>query len=234
MTILAIDSSATTAGCAIYRDGRPLAHCLEKSGLTHSQTLLPLIDRVLKEAELSISDIDRIAVSVGPGSFTGIRIGISTVKGIAFTNKIPCIEVSTLDAIAYGASELNGYIASVMDARREQVYNALYKVNDGVVEKLTEDRAIAIAELAQEIAKLDGDVWFCGDGAALCYNKLKDQLPNVNIAPDAVIYQSGDGVALAAISAGQAAEVAHDALKPRYLRLPQAERELNNKRLSNT
>ncbi len=234
MLILAIDSSAVTAGCAVYNDGRVIASCLEKSGLTHSQTLLPLINRVMDEAGVNISNIDRIAVSAGPGSFTGIRIGVSTVKGIAFTYKIPCVEVSTLDTIAYGAAGLNGYIAAVMDARRDQVYNALYRVHDGKVERLTEDRAIAVSELADEIAKLDDEVWLCGDGAAMCFGKLKDKLSNLRIAPDDVVYQSGDGAALAAIAAGECAVVEHDMLKPRYLRLPQAERELNNKRLSNS
>jgi len=204
VTILAIDSSAVTAGCAIYRDGEFLAQRLEKSGLTHSQTLLPMIDNVLKSADVTIDDIDKIAVSVGPGSFTGVRIGISTVKGIAFTRNIPCVEVSTLDAIAYGAIELDGYIVSVMDARREQVYNAIYRSSGGVLEKVTDDRAVSISELAEELAKLDENVWFCGDGAQLCYDKLKDSLPNAKIAADDIRYQSGKGVARAAVIAENA------------------------------
>lgn len=234
MTILAIDSSAVTAGCAVCRDGDVIANRLEKSGLTHSQTLLPLIDAVLSEAELTADDIDLFAVSAGPGSFTGVRIGVSTAKGIAFTHKKTCAGVSTLDAIAYGASALEGHIASVMDARREQVYNALYRVNDGSLEKLTEDRAISIAQLETEIAVLDGDVWLCGDGAALCFDLMEKKLSNVRLAPEDIVYQSGKGVAAAAMALGKDAYVSHEKLKPYYLRLPQAERELNKKRLANT
>jgi len=232
VTILAVDSSAVTAGCAVCRNGEVLAHKLEKSGLTHSQTLLPLIDSVLKEAGVSVTDIDILAVSSGPGSFTGVRIGISTVKGISFTYNIPCVGVSTLDAIAYGAIELNGYIVAVMDARREQVYNAIYKISDGMIEKLTEDRAIAISQLADEIEQLDGEVWFCGDGALLCYNILKDKLSGVKIVPDNILYQSGMGVARAALASGKDAVVSGESLLPTYLRLPQAERELNNRNKS--
>lgn len=229
MILLAIDSSAVTAGCAVLKDGQIIAERLEKSGLTHSQTLLPLVDEVLRGAGLTAEDVDNVAVSAGPGSFTGVRIGIATVKGIAFSCDLPCYPVSTLDTIAFGTHGITGYIAAVMDARRDQVYNALYRIDNGTPVRLTEDRAISIAELAEEIGKLDGDVWLCGDGAALCYDRLGSALPNVRLSPENIRYQSGRGAALAA-AAGCAEPVSPKDLLPVYLRLPQAERELNNKK----
>lgn len=236
MTVLALDSSAITAGCAVVCDDENgiLAEKLINNGLTHSQTLLPLVDDTLRESGRTLADIDCVAVSAGPGSFTGVRIGIATVKGIAFTDDIPCIGVSTLDAIAYSTIGLSGIIAAVMDARREQVYNALFSVGaGGEIKRLTEDRAISITQLAEEISELSETVWFCGDGAELCYNRLKNSLENVKIAPEECRFQSGRGAALAALAAGKDAVISAEELLPKYLRLPQAERELNNKKLNN-
>ena len=236
MTVLALDSSAITAGCAVVcgDSGTVLAEKLINNGLTHSQTLLPLVDETLRESGRTLADIDCVAVSAGPGSFTGVRIGIATVKGIAFTDNIPCIGVSSLDAIAYSSRGMGGYIAAVMDARREQVYNALYRVgNGGEINRITEDRAISITKLAADISQLDGPVWLCGDGAELCYNKLKAEIDGLELAPEECRYQSGRGAALAAIRTGAYAAVGAAELQPVYLRLPQAERELNNKKLNN-
>lgn len=233
MNILAVDSSAVTVSCSVADEEKTLAYGLLNEGLTHSQTLMRLIDKTLSESSLRMADIDCIAISAGPGSFTGVRIGIATVKGIAFAKDIPCIGVSTLEAIAYGASELEGYIAAVMDARREQVYTATFRVHGGRVERITEDRAISIAQLGEELGKLPEKVWFCGDGAALCCNMLGEKLDNAAIAPDAVVFQNGIGVARAAFAAGEDNIIKAENLVPFYLRLPQAERELNNKRLKN-
>lgn len=233
MKILAVDSSAVTVSCAVADGEKALACGLLNEGLTHSQTLMKLIDETLSNSKIALSDIDCIAISAGPGSFTGVRIGIATVKGIAFAGDIPCVGVSTLEAIAHGALELDGYIAAVMDARREQVYTATFRVHNGEVERITEDRAISIAQLADEIKELPETVWFCGDGAALCFNKLKDSIDNVRIAPGDAVFQNGIGVARAAVAAGKDKIIKAENLVPIYLRLPQAERELNNKRLSN-
>ena len=233
MKILAVDSSAVTVSCAVADEEKTLACGLLNEGLTHSQTLMKLIDKTLRESELNVSDIECIAISAGPGSFTGVRIGIATVKGIAFADDIPCIGVSTLEAIAYGALELEGHIAAVMDARRDQVYTATFSVHNGRVERITEDRAISIAQLAEEIKQLPETVWLCGDGAAMCYNKLKDDIENLKLAPDDAVFQSGIGVARAAVAAGKDKIIKAENLVPAYLRLPQAERELNNKRLLN-
>ena len=233
MKILAVDSSAITVSCAVADDEKTLSYGLLNEGLTHSQTLMRLIDSILRDSKLAVSDIDCIAISAGPGSFTGVRIGIATVKGIAFARDIPCIGVSTLEAIAYGATELDGYIAAVMDARREQVYTATFRVHNRKVERITEDRAISIAQLGEELKELPEKVWFCGDGASLCCNMLGDKLDNAEKAPDEVAFQNGIGVARAAIAAGKDKIIKAENLVPFYLRLPQAERELNNKRLKN-
>ncbi|MBQ9993222.1 MAG: tRNA (adenosine(37)-N6)-threonylcarbamoyltransferase complex dimerization subunit type 1 TsaB [Clostridia bacterium] len=227
MNILAVDSSAVSAGCAILRDDKLISSGFVNVGLTHSQTLMPLISDTLRGAGMALSDIDYIAVSVGPGSFTGVRIGVATVKGIAFAQNIPCVAVSTLEAIAAQAVGHRGYVCAVMDARRSQVYNAIFSL-DGGISRITEDRAISIAELQEELAALSGDIWLCGDGAELCYRTF-GEADNIYIAPESFRWQSGYGVALAArdkILRGEVVDAA--SLMPTYLRLPQAERELNN------
>lgn len=223
MTILGIDSSAVSASCAIIRDGRMLSQCFVNIGLTHSQTLLPLIDHTLVGAGMKLEELDAIAVSHGPGSFTGVRIGIATVKGLAFANDIPCVGVSTLAAIAHGADCLDGVLCPVMDARREQVYNALFECKGGELTRRCDDRAVSIEELAAEISAIDSIVWLCGDGAQLCMDKLGSKCPNVRMVPESIRWQSGYGVAMAAQGVPT---VDAAALVPVYLRLPQAEREL--------
>ncbi len=223
MTILGIDSSAVSAGCAIVKDDRVLSEGFVNIGLTHSQTLMPLIDSTLKGAGIALEDVDQIAVSHGPGSFTGVRIGIATVKGLAFAGGIPCVGVSTLAAIAYGAACADGVLCPVMDARREQVYNALFDCRNGEVSRRCEDRAIAVKELAEEISAIEETVWLCGDGAQLCMDALGDKCKNLRMVSPAVRWQRGYGVAMAA-QGQQAVDAA--ALVPVYLRLPQAEREL--------
>ncbi len=223
MTILGIDSSAVSAGCAIIREGRVLSEGFVNIGLTHSQTLMPLIDSTLKQAGVALEELDRIAVSHGPGSFTGVRIGIATVKGLAFAGGIPCVGVPTLAAIAHGAVCADGVLCPVMDARREQFYNALFDCKDGQISRLCADRALSVQDLEREIAAIEGTVWLCGDGAKLCEEKLGGRCANVRVVPESLRWQRGFGVAMAAegLPAVDAAT-----LVPVYLRLPQAEREL--------
>ena len=227
MTILGIDSSAVSAGCAIVKDGRVLSEGFVNIGLTHSQTLMPLIDDTLKRAGMTLEQIDRIAVSHGPGSFTGVRIGIATVKGLAFAGDIPCTGVSTLAAIAHGAACADGVLCPVMDARRDQVYNALFACEKGGLTRLCDDRAISLDDLAAEISAREETVWLCGDGAQLCMDKLGERCANLRMVPESIRWQRGYGVAAAAQD-----EPAVDAasLLPVYLRLPQAERELRARR----
>ena len=233
MRILAIDSSAVSASCAVVEDGRILAQSFVNVGLTHSETLLKLIADTLEDAQVSLPETDYLAVSAGPGSFTGIRIGVSTVKGMAFTEQMPCVGVSTLEAIASGMTGLSdGCICCpVMDARRSQVYNALFRVGD-TAERLCGDRAVSIEDLAAELReKYAGQtVYLCGDGAELCMSRMQGAVSGVRLAPVQLRCQTGYGVAVAAarVIAGGGA-VTHERLAPVYLRPSQAERELAEK-----
>ena len=222
MLILAFDSSAKPASAALVKDGQLLSQYMQCSALTHSRTLLPMAEDMLKNAELRLSDVDLIAVAHGPGSFTGIRIGVSTVKGLAWAAEKPCVGVSTLEAMAWHGLAVGGYICPVMDARRSQVYNALFKIENGRPVRMTEDRPIALEELAKEVTALGAPVFLVGDGAALCYEHFTAQGIPCVMAPDNLRWQDAWGVAMAAAdkTPGNA-----DELLPVYLRLSQAERE---------
>ncbi len=222
MLTLAFESSAKAASVALVRDGKLISQYSQCSGLTHSRTLLPMAEDMLKNAELGLDKVDVFAVAYGPGSFTGIRIGVSTVKGLAWVTEKPCVGVSTLEAMAWHGLAAGGYICPVMDARRSQVYNGLFKIEGEKPIRLCEDRAIALPLLGDELKKLDAPVFLVGDGAELTAAYLKEQgLPYV-LAPDNLRWQSAWGVAMAAMdkTPGNA-----DELLPVYLRLSQAERE---------
>ena len=159
MLILAFESSARPASVALLRDGQLLSQYSQCSQLTHSRTLLPMAEDMLKNAELTLDDVDLFAVAHGPGSFTGIRIGVSTVKGLAWASDKPCVGVSTLEAMAWHGLAAGGLICPVMDARRSQVYNALFEIRDGKPARLTEDRPISLEELAAERASTGRSFW---------------------------------------------------------------------------
>ena len=220
--ILSVDSSAVTASCALTDGDEVIKSEFINAGLTHSETLLPMIKRVMTGH--SFKDLDAIAVTAGPGSFTGVRIGVATVKGLAFNNSIPCISVSTLEAIAYNSTNKNAVVCAVMDARRMQFYNALFRVEKGRIIRLCEDRAISIDDLRKELSSYDS-VIIAGDGAELCYSNIG--LDNVVLADDDVRYQNGIGVSRAALNKEK---ISASALMPVYLRLSQAERELKLKK----
>lgn len=231
-TILAIDTSATPVSCALLRDGRLLASNYSHTGLTHSQTLMPMIEQVLADARLSVDELDALAVNAGPGSFTGVRIGVATVKGLAFAHNIPCVSVSTLACMAEGFTGMpdNAVIASVMDARCRQVYTALFKLEEGQVTRLTPDEAISVDELQNRLKNIDLPIILVGDGCEMCYNMLKETLSHVFLAPLAVRYQQASATAAIGARLFEAGEtVTADALLPVYLRLPQAERELRQR-----
>lgn len=217
--ILGIDSSAITAGCALYKDGKIVAETFLNTSHTHSETLLPMVSTMLESAKLTLSDLDKIAVTTGPGSFTGLRIGISCVKGMCFGADKPCVPVSTLEAIAYNFMQIDGIVCACMDARCKQVYNALFRSENGVITRICEDRAISAAVLSEELAALGERVILAGDGAELM-NGFTDG--KYELAPIALRFQRGSGVCLAALDKP---EIAAAALMPSYLRLPQAERE---------
>lgn len=217
--VLGIDSSAISAGCALVEGDKIVAESFLNTRHTHSETLLQMISGMLKSAGAALSDIERIAVSAGPGSFTGLRIGISTAKGLADAAHKPCVAVSTLEAIAYNFLGVDGIVCACMDARRNQVYNALFKSENGIITRLCEDRAIAAADLSKELEAVDGKVILAGDGAELMHGFTENKY---SLAPPALRFQRGSGVCFAG---RKAPEIAPAALMPTYLRLPQAERE---------
>ena len=170
MLILGIDSSASAASAALVENGRLLGESYVNTKQTHSQTLLPMVETLLRSLQRSCKDLDALAVSHGPGSFTGVRIGVSCVKGMAFPNSTPCVGISTLEAIAYGGLAWEGAVlCAVMDARCGQVYNALFRANQGRLQRITEDRALSIEQLGEECRGFQEPVLLLGDGAELCY-----------------------------------------------------------------
>ena len=222
MLILAFESSAKAASVALVRDGSLVSQYSQCSALTHSRTLLPMAEDMLKNAELTIGDVDLFAVAHGPGSFTGVRIGVSTVKGLAWAGGKPRVGVSTLEAMAWHGLAAGPYVCPVMDARRQQVYNALFEIRDGKPVRLTEDRPIALSELAPQLAALPSPVFLVGDGAGLTAKYLADAGIPFRLAPENLLWQSAWGVAMAAQDKTPGTA---DALLPVYLRLSQAERE---------
>lgn len=228
---MAVESSAVCASAAVTENGRIISETYVSAGLTHSQTLLPMISSCLDAAKLTLSDIDAIAVANGPGSFTGIRIGVAAVKGLAFPDK-PCYAVSTLYGMAHNFIGADCIALCVMDARCSQVYTAMFDCSEKVM-RLCEDKAVMIAELPETIEKvkkdLKKDIIILGDGAELCYNYLKPICDGVRLAPPTVRYQRASGVALAAENGAGRALMPNE-LVPVYLRVPQAERELKKKR----
>lgn len=224
MNILAVDTSAKAASCAIYKDGALFAESFSNAGLTHSQTIMPMIQSMLECSKIQIGDIGLFAVSVGPGSFTGLRIGISAVKGMAMAGNVPCVAVSTLEALAYNLSAFRGVAVPVMDARRAQVYTAAFECAGGTPARLTPDEALSIDDLAARLRAYTGPVMLVGDGAELCHERLAGIVPGLLLAPPNLRHQRAASVCAAA-GFGPAATCSAENLAPVYLRLPQAERE---------
>ena len=226
MKILSIDSTATSASAAILEDGIIISSSFLNVGLKHSSTLLCLVDSVLKNASLKAEDIDYFAVNVGPGSFTGVRIGVSLVKGLAFTNKIKCIPVSTLESMAYNLQSFDCYVVASMDARCNQVYTALFEVSHGKINRLTDDDALLIENIDFIPENSDKPIYLVGDGAKILYEKI-GQDNNLHLAAENLIYQNAVSVALCAFENIDKA-VESSELLPLYLRPSQAERNLKN------
>lgn len=228
MLILALDSSAAPASVALLEDGKILSEFYINTKQTHSQTLMPMVESVLKLTNKTLDDVTCMAVSAGPGSFTGVRIGVSCVKGLSMTRNIPCAGVSTLRAMAENARQLTGIVCAVMDARCGQVYNALFRAESGKLTRLCDDRALPIAELLEECKTFTEKIYLVGDGAELCYKTFA--AIRAELLQPQLRFQRASGVAMAAqemVENGQT--VTPDALMPIYLRLPQAERELKAK-----
>ena len=225
MLTLAFESSAKAASVALVRDGKLISQYSQCSGLTHSRTLLPMAQDLLNNCGVSLHDVDLIAVAAGPGSFTGLRIGVATAKGLAWAEDKPCCGVSTLEAMAWNVAQVDGIICCAMDARRKQVYNALFEAKEGRLFRLTEDRAIAAEEVFAEENGKKANL-LVGDGAKLCYNVASELGLHPRLAPPHLLHQSGWGVARAALEQARRGETTTaEALVPVYLRLSQAERE---------
>lgn len=225
MRLLSIDSSAKSASCAIMHDFALEGEFFINGGFTHSETLMPMVEALYKTLSLSNSDIDLFAVNVGPGSFTGVRIGVSAVKGMAFATGKPCVGVSSLLSLAYNISGFDGIICPVMDARRSQFYNALFYQDGDERVRLCPDRAIGGEELLGELKALKKPVILVGDGALLCYNSF-EIIEGISLAHEDIRLSRASSVARAALWAYSRAEQTDSrGLSPFYLRPSQAERE---------
>ena len=225
MKILALETSAKAVSAAVAENGKILCSGYQDTGLTHSRTLMPIVEHILENTDLTMADVDVIAVAAGPGSFTGIRIGVSAAKGLAFAVNKPAVGVSTLAAMARNVAFMDGLVICAMDARRNQVYNALFEAKDGNLTRLTEDRAIALADLAEELRNDPRPKTVVGDGARLCFDFLQNAEIPCRLAPAHLIMQNAMSVALEAEAlAAEGAWTNAQDLQPVYLRPAQAER----------
>ena len=226
MKILAFETSAKAASVALMEKGKLLGESYQNTGLTHSQTLMVMAEDLLKACNLTAQDVEAVAVAAGPGSFTGVRIGVAAAKGFAWGGELPCYGVSTLEAMALNLGVYQGYVVSAMDARRSQVYTAIFHAEKGLLTRVEEDMAISLEELKEKIKNLKESVFLVGDGALLCYNTLLEEVPGLVLPPEHRMHQRAAGVALAAQAMMDAGDPGNGAeLTPNYLRLSQAERE---------
>lgn len=227
MKILSVDSSSVSASVAITENGVTLAENFINNGLTHSQTLMPMVEKTLNDANMSAKDIELFAITNGPGSFTGVRIGIASVKGMADALGKKCIAISTLEAIAEPLKNEDSIACAVMDARCNQVYTAIFQGG----KRLCEDKAVLIDDLGIELKNYNKKVVFIGDGSVLCYEKLKDVVTDIHLADENIRFIHASSIGRLAEEKVMNGETPIESAKlvPFYLRLPQAERELNNK-----
>lgn len=226
MKILALESSAVAASAALCEDEMLLGQTYLHTGLTHSQTLLPMAADLLEQCGLKPQDLDLIAVAAGPGSFTGLRIGVAAAKGLAWAAELPCAGCSTLEAMAWSLAGFQGEVCAAMDARRHQVYNARFQVNGTAPHRLTPDRAIALADLVKELEGTSVPQIVVGDGAQLCYDALTAVGIPAVLAPPNLRMQSAWGVARMGLELARTGQtVSPGELVPIYHRLSQAERE---------
>ncbi len=226
MRILAFETSAKAASVALFEDHKLQGESYQNTGLTHSQTLMVMAEDLLKQCGFEPKTVTHVAVAAGPGSFTGVRIGVAAAKGLAWGLQVPCHGVSTLKSMALGLGAYQGTVCAVMDARRNQVYNALFVAEKGELQRAAEDRAIALSDLAEELKACPQPIFLVGDGSDLTYKTLKDTVPGLVLPMESRMHQRAVGVGLAALEAIAAGEPGDaEAMQPNYLRLSQAERE---------
>ena len=226
MLTLAFETSAKAASVALMEGGKLLGESYQNTGLTHSQTLMVMAEDLLKACGKSAQQVEAVAVAAGPGSFTGVRIGVAAAKGFAWGAEIPCYGVSTLEAMALSLGAWEGYVVPTMDARRNQTYTAVFRAEKGVLSRVEEDMAISFEELKEKIKSFQEPIFLVGDGAVLCYNTLLEEVPGLVLPPEHRMHQRAAGVALAAKRMADAGEEGNGgSLSPNYLRLSQAERE---------
>jgi len=224
--ILAFETSAKAAGVALLAEGKLLGESYQNTGLTHSQTLMSMAEDLLKNCGKTPADVTAVAVANGPGSFTGVRIGVAAAKGFAWGAEIPCYGVSTLEAMAEGLGVYDGFVVPTMDARRSQTYTAIFRAEGGKLTRILDDCAISFEELGEKLKNCEKPIFLVGDGASLCYNTLKEAVPELVLPPEHRVNQRASGVALVVqrmIDANLPGDGA--GLTPNYLRLSQAERE---------
>jgi tRNA threonylcarbamoyladenosine biosynthesis protein TsaB len=224
LLILAFESSAKAASVALMQDSVLLGEQFENNGKTHSATLMPMAQGLLRDCDISAADLDCVAVAKGPGSFTGVRIGVAAAKGLAWAAEKPVCGVSTLEAMAQQMAFCRGILCPVMDARRSQVYNALFSSDGAQLTRLCPDRAISLEELKKDLETYENPVFLVGDGSKLCYNTLDGVA--LQFPPAHLEMQRASGVAMVAARMAAAGELTTpEELTPNYLRLSQAERE---------
>ena len=226
MLILAFETSAKAGSVALMDEKSLLGESYSNTGLTHSQTLLAMAEELLKNCGKTAADVTAVAVAAGPGSFTGVRIGVAAAKGFAWAKELPCCGESTLESMAENLGIWEGTVCCAMDARRSQVYNAVFAAHEGTLTRLSEDRAISLAELGEELKNLEKPIFLVGDGSKLCYNTLGESVSGLVCPPEHRMHQRAAGVALLARRRLERGEQPDgNSLEPNYLRLSQAERE---------
>ena len=227
MITLSFDSTAKVATVAVTDSEKLLALYSIDNGLTQSELLMPMAENVLKSLKLGFEDVELLAASVGPGSFTGVRIGTALVKGIAFGKNISCASVSTLEALAENLFGIEGIIVPAMDARRSQLYTAIFEYKNGEMHRYTDDLAISISELAELLKKYDGkDIYIVGDGYKVAHRELEKLGVKLKVTPELLINENAYSVARVAVKLHSEGKTTSDLEHlPTYLRVPQAERE---------
>ena len=227
MIVLAFESTAKAASVAVC-DSQKLLGCYNiDNGLTHSELLLPMAEQLMKTLGLSFADIELLCCTTGPGSFTGVRIGTALVKGLALSKDVPCVGVSTLEALAENLSGIDGIIVPVMDAKRGQFYTAIFKSNGNTISRITEDAALSARELAEMLSEYAGtQIYLTGDGYAPAHKGLTELGVKLCNTPKLFINENAASCATVALKKYNYGEYTTDtALIPTYLRMPQAERE---------